>query len=172
MYQFFHLVTRVRPDQCLRPCPSENRPSFAKGGLEPASRGLEVGRDRPTSVSSGVPGGRRALIASAGMNPTLSAVTALMPGEVDLASLRGLEIGGVEDVSLGVGDFARALTNSERRDQRRRDREFRGIVRPSPAPVLLLPTVRNCFSTSACAQVGLLISASRLPAFRAMVSAA
>ena len=83
-----------------------------------------------------------------------------------------LETGGVEDVSLGVGDFARALTNSERRDQRRRDREFRGIVRPSPAPVLLLPTVRNCFSTSACAQVGLLISASRLPAFRAMVSAA
>jgi hypothetical protein len=34
MYQFFHLVTRVRPDQCLRPCPSENRPSFAKVGLE------------------------------------------------------------------------------------------------------------------------------------------
>ena len=33
MYQFFHLVTRVRPDQCLRPCPSENRPSFAKVGL-------------------------------------------------------------------------------------------------------------------------------------------
>src|ERR1039458_4602825 len=37
MYQFFHLVTRVRPDQCLRPCPSENRPSFAKVGL--AARG-------------------------------------------------------------------------------------------------------------------------------------
>src|ERR1035438_5021715 len=34
MYQFFHLVTRVRPDQCLRPCPSENTPSFAKVGLE------------------------------------------------------------------------------------------------------------------------------------------
>ena len=38
MYQFFHLVTRVRPDQCLRPCPSENRPSFAKVGLGAALR--------------------------------------------------------------------------------------------------------------------------------------
>lgn len=32
----------------------------------------------------------------------------------------------VEDVSLGVGDFARALTNSGRRSQRRRDRGRRG----------------------------------------------
>ena len=29
--------------------------------------------------------------------------------------------GNVEDVSLGFGDFARELTNSERRNQRRRD---------------------------------------------------
>src|ERR1022692_1283609 len=101
MYQFFHLVTRACPDRCLQPCPSENRPSFAKGGLEPASRGLEVGRDRPTSVSSGVPGGRRALIAGAGMNPTLSAVTALMPGEVDLASLRGLRLAAWKMSHLG-----------------------------------------------------------------------
>jgi hypothetical protein len=34
--------------------------------------------------------------------------------------------GKVEDVSLGDGDFARALTNSERRNQRRRDRGPRG----------------------------------------------
>jgi hypothetical protein len=33
--------------------------------------------------------------------------------------------GNVEDVSLGVGDFARALTNSERRNQRRRERALR-----------------------------------------------
>ena len=32
----------------------------------------------------------------------------------------------VEDVSLGFGDFARALTNSERRNQRRRDGGRRG----------------------------------------------
>jgi len=30
--------------------------------------------------------------------------------------------GNVEDVSLGAGDFARALTNSQRRNQRRRER--------------------------------------------------
>src|ERR1039458_7271681 len=45
MYQFFHLVTRVRPDQCLRPCPSENRPSFAKVGLE-----LADAEERQTKV--------------------------------------------------------------------------------------------------------------------------
>src|ERR1035437_5556408 len=33
--------------------------------------------------------------------------------------------GNVEDVSLGVGDFARALTNTERRNQRRRERARR-----------------------------------------------
>src|SRR5258708_9023892 len=32
----------------------------------------------------------------------------------------------VEDVSLGVADFARALTNSERRKQRHRERAGRG----------------------------------------------
>ena len=34
--------------------------------------------------------------------------------------------GNVEDVSLGVGDFARALTNAERRNQRRGDGARRG----------------------------------------------
>src|ERR1017187_9982845 len=34
--------------------------------------------------------------------------------------------GNVEDVSLGAGDFARALTNSERRNQRRGDGARRG----------------------------------------------
>src|ERR1019366_1596769 len=34
--------------------------------------------------------------------------------------------GNVEDVSLGAGDFARALTNSERRNQRRGDGGQRG----------------------------------------------
>lgn len=33
--------------------------------------------------------------------------------------------GNVEDVSLGVGDFAQALTNSGRRNQRRRERARR-----------------------------------------------
>src|ERR1035437_672181 len=50
--------------------------------------------------------------------------------------------------------------------------EFKGIVRPSPASVLLLPTVRNCFSKSTCTHVRLRISASRIPAFRASVKAA
>src|ERR1039458_9453305 len=34
--------------------------------------------------------------------------------------------GNVEDVSLGAGDFARALTNAERRNQRRGDGARRG----------------------------------------------
>src|SRR6266702_8613982 len=49
--------------------------------------------------------------------------------------------------------------------------EFSGIVRPSPASVLLRPTARYCFSKSICPQVRVLISASRILALRANTSA-
>jgi hypothetical protein len=45
--------------------------------------------------------------------------------------------------------------------------EFRGIVRPSPALVLLRPTARYFFVKSICPHVDVLISASRIPAFSA-----
>ena len=32
-YAFFHLVSKMPSDQCLQPCPSENRTGFAKVGL-------------------------------------------------------------------------------------------------------------------------------------------
>ncbi len=44
---------------------------------------------------------------------------------------------------------------------------FSGIVRPSPASVLLRPTVRNRLSKSICAHVRFRISASRIPALKA-----
>jgi hypothetical protein len=52
-----------------------------------------------------------------------------------------------------------------------RSDEFSGIVRPSPASLLLCPTTRLSFANWICAHVSPRSSASRTPAFRASVSA-
>ncbi len=57
------------------------------------------------------------------------AVDAPSGGIIDASFPRPFTIyaGNVEDVSFGVGDFARTLTNCERRNQRRRERGRTGV---------------------------------------------